>query len=303
MKPRDSLLALLHGGVVLWLALTLVFVTLRVLPGDAVTATFRDTTDTEMNARRAALGLDDHWLTQYARYLGDLLRGDLGHSLTSSESVGQMILSRLGPTLALGLAAFGIMTALGITLGIFSALESPHWLRHLSNNLIVLAQAVPFYVTALLLIHIFTRQFAILPAFGSRTPLHLILPAFTLGFHTAGGVAQVLSINLRDTFRQPYMLTARAKGLPPIDLLDHALRVALLPTLSAIALQAGFLLSGTVVIEVLFVRRGLGNLLFQSVLNRDYPVVQALALLSALIYLSANGFSGIARRLLDPRLR
>jgi peptide/nickel transport system permease protein len=130
----------------------------------------------------------------------------------------------------------------------------------------------------------------------------LILPACTLGFHTGGSIAHVLSFNLRDTYRQYFMLTARAKGLPPADQLDHALRVALVPTLSILALQAGFLLSGTVIIEVMFVRRGLGSLLYQSVLDRDYPIVQALAIFGAIIYLLVNAASNLARRLLDPRL-
>ncbi len=290
----------LYGAFVLWLALTLAFVALRILPGDAVSGTQLDRTQAEIDAQREQLGLDDSITVQYARYLSRLMRADLGTSLITREKVGAMISVRLGPTLALGMAAFGIALLLGTILGFVSSLDTP--LRSLSEAIIVLSQAVPIYVTALLVIYLFSLKLDWLPASGSRSPLHLILPATTLGFHTAGSIGHVLSNSLRDAYTQLFMLTARAKGLPPVDQFDHAIRVAVLPTLTVLALQAGFLLSGTVIIEVIFLRRGLGSLLYQAVLDRDYPVVQALTLLSALLYVTANGISSLGRHWLDPRL-
>lgn len=300
----ESLQALLYGLFVLWIAVSLVFFALRMIPGDAVSTalTQSGSTQEDILARQEALGFDDSWLSQYGRYLSEIIRGDFGTSLVSYQPVTTAIFARLGPTLALGLAAFSVAITIGIILGILNSLDNPQWLRRLTDSIIALAQAVPFYVTALIVIYLFSLKLDLLPASGSQTPLHLILPACTLGFHTGGSIAHVLSLNLRDTYRQYFMLVAKSKGLPPIDQLDHALRVAILPTLSILALQAGFLLSGTVIIEVMFVRRGLGSLLYQSVLDRDYPVVQALAIFGAIVYLLANAASHLARRLLDPRL-
>lgn len=295
-----TLQRLLHSIFVLWISLTLVFVALRVLPGDALSGTQFDRSQAEIEAQREQLGLNDSLLVQYGRYLLDLLQAELGTSLVTREKVSVMIGVRLVPTLSLGLAAFGIATLIGSVLGIISSWNTP--LRPVSDAIIVMAQALPIYVTALLLIYLFSLELDWLPASGSSSPLHLILPATTLGFHTAGSIAHVLNASLRDAYDQPYLLTARAKGLPLIDQFDHAFRIAILPALSVLALQAGFLLGGTVIVEVIFVRRGIGSLLFQAVLDRDYPVVQALTLLSALVYMIANALSNLGHRLLDPRL-
>lgn len=292
----------MYGLLVLWLALTMVFFAMRRLPGDAVTATFLQHTQANIQARQQVLGLNDPLFTQYTRYLKNLLQGNLGYSYVSYESVGTLISTRMTGTISLGLGALGIAIALGALLGIASSLNEPRWLRYISDGFLLWSQAVPFYITALLFIYLFSLKLDWLPASGSSSPLSLILPASTLGLHTAGSIGRVLSMNLREAYQQNFMLTARAKGLPPIDLLDHALRVALLPSISVIALQAGFLLSGTIIIEVMFVRRGLGSLLYQSVLDRDYPTVQVLVLLGALLYMASNAFGNLIRNLLDPRL-
>ncbi|KAB2856196.1 MAG: ABC transporter permease, partial [Anaerolineae bacterium] len=231
-----------------------------------------------------------------------MLHGDLGQSLRYRDGVTTIIQDRIGPTFALSMAAFAVMLLTGGVLGIASIETSPTPLRFLSRGMIAFSQSVPIYITAIVAVFIFSLELDLLPSVGSETPRHLIMPALVLGFHTSGAVARVLSVNLTDAFQQPFMLTARAKGLPPIDLLDHALRVALLPVLRVVALQTGFLLGGTVIIEGLFVRRGLGSLLFQSVLDRDYPMVQALALLAAIVYLLANGLARLGQRVIDPRL-
>lgn len=290
---------LLRGLLVVWLVLTLVFVAMRVLPGDALDATDSATSTAVQQQQREQLGLDKPLLHQYQLYLADLLRGRLGQSFITSENVGAMVLVRLGPTLALGLGSLGVALGLGLLLGVGGLANGI--VGAIANMFLLLSQAVPFYLTALLALYFFSLRLNWLPASGSSTPLHLILPCGVLGFHAASSIAYVLQQNLRDVYQQPYMLTAAAKGLPPLDCFEHALRVALLPTLSVVAVQAGFLLSGTVVIEVMFVRRGLGSLLLDSVIERDYPVVQALAILGALFYLLATSASSILRQQLDPR--
>jgi ABC-type dipeptide/oligopeptide/nickel transport system permease component len=297
-------IGLLRGGLVLWVALTLVFIAVRVLPGDAISAELlgAGASASQVEDEKEKAGLNDPILQQYTHYLRDLAQGDLGRSLMFRDSAARIIGGRIGPTFSLAMAAFAVTLLSGAFLGVMSISVAPTPLRLLSNGLIVIAQAVPIYLTAIVGIYLFSLQLDWLPSVGSETPRHLILPAALLGFHTSGAVARVLSASLADAFQQPFILTARAKGLPPIDLLDHGLRVALLPVLRVLALQAGFLLGGTVVIETMFVRRGLGSLLFQSVLDRDYPMVQALALLATLTYLLTNGLARFAQRLIDPRL-
>lgn len=286
--------------VVVWLATTLVFIMLRLLPGDAVSADEGFVSAGQAEQRRQSLGLDEPLYIQYQTYITDILLGNWGNSWRSDEPVETMIMSRLGPTLALGFGAFAVALSFGLGLGITSTVA---WqpIQAISNALITISQAVPMYVSALLLIYVFSLELKWLPASGSATPLHLILPCGVLGFHAASGIAAVLRSNLIEVYAMPHMLTARAKGLYPIDQLEHAIRLAILPTLSAIAIQAGFLLGGTVIIEVLFVRRGLGSLLFDAVLERDYPVVQALTVLSTLFYMLSISGSRLAQKLIDPR--
>lgn len=290
----------MRGVVVIWVALTLVFIAIRLLPGDALTAVDATTNAERRAQQRAELGLDAPLSTQYARYMGRVWRGDWGQSLVTSENVIDMILVRLGPTLALGIGSFGIALGLGVMLGVATLTHG--LIGHLASGTIIVSQSVPYYVTALLAIYLCSLQLRLLPASGSTTPLHLVLPCSVLGFHTASSIAYVLSQNLKDVYTQPFMLTAHAKGLPPIDAFEHAIRLALLPTLSVIAVQAGFLLSGTVVIETIFVRRGLGTLLLRSVIDRDYPVVQALTILGTMLYTLALASSSLLLRLFDPRL-
>lgn len=299
-----SALGLLRGVLVMWTAVTLVFIAVRVLPGDAISAELlpAGASDAQIEAEKEKLGLNDPLPQQYFSYIVDVLRGDLGQSLRYRDAVTHIIRGRIGPTFALGMAAFAVMLLTGAVLGVTSIETCPPPLRYISRVTIAFSQSVPIYITAIVAVFIFSLELDMLPSVGSDTPRHLILPALVLGFHTSGAVARVLSASLTDALQQPFMLTARAKGLPPIDLLDHALRVALLPVLRVVALQTGFLLGGTVIIEGLFVRRGLGSLLFESVLDRDYPMVQALALLAAMFYLLANGLARLGQRLIDPRL-
>lgn len=299
-----SMVGLLRGVLVVWTAVTLVFLAVRVLPGDAISAELlpAGASDAQIETEKAKLGLNAPLPQQYFAYMGNVLRGDFGQSLRYRDAVTHIIQDRIGPTFALAMAAFAVMLLTGAVLGVASIESSPTLLRHSSRSVIVFSQAVPIYITAIVAVFIFSLELDVLPSIGSDTPRHLILPAFVLGFHTSGAVARVLSASLTDAFAQPFILTARAKGLPPIDLLDHALRIALLPVVRVLALQTGFLLGGTVIIEGLFVRRGLGSLLFESVLDRDYPMVQALALLAAAAYLLANGLARLGQRLIDPRL-
>jgi peptide/nickel transport system permease protein len=185
----------------------------------------------------------------------------------------------------------------GVSLGLMAGI-APWWpVRASAEGVLSLALSTPVYWTATLAIYFFT---IILPMNGDFR--RLILPALVLGFHTAGSIAQVTATSVRESAQQDYVRTARAKGLPDWDVLDHILRVGLLPVVAVIALQLGFLLGGTVITETIFVRRGLGRVLINAVNTRDYPVIQGLVVLSAIVYTVIHFLADTLYRILDPRV-
>ncbi len=291
--------------VVAWLAVSLAFVALRLAPGDALEATMaRGGVDASaIAAERSRLGLDDPLWQQYASYLGGVARGDLGESLVSQQPVAEMIAQNAGPTVALALGALLVAVALGVGLGVVA--PAAPWLavRTVAEAVIALMLSTPAYWTATLAIYLLTVAVPVFPGVGGAGPGAVILPVLVLGFHTAGGIARVTAESVRAAGGQDFVRTARAKGLPELDVLDHALRVALLPVVAVIALQLGFLLGGTVITETIFVRRGLGRVLLLAVDNRDYPVIQGLVMLSALVYTALNAAADVIYRVVDPRVR
>ncbi len=291
--------------LVAWLALTVAFVVLRALPGDAVDATLTHAgvSQEALDARRDALGLNDPLWKQYLDYGVAALRGDLGESLLSGQPVTELIAQNWGPTVTLAAAALLVAVALGLGLGVLAGTGARGGLGLLAQGMASVALSTPVYWTATLAIYVFTVVLGVLPGVGGGGVRHLILPAAVLGFHTAGSIAQVTASSVRASYRQDFVRTARAKGLPEPDVLDHVLRVGLLPVIAVVALQFGFLLGGTVITETIFVRRGLGRLLLSAVDGRDYPVIQGLVALAALSYSLLNALADMLFALADPRVR
>lgn len=290
--------------LVAWVAVTLAFVALRWVPGDALDATLARVgmPEDEIAARREALGLNDSIARQYVVYLVNLLHGDLGESLVSGQTVAQLIGQNLGPTAALATGALLVGTTLGMVLGVVAGVFPWRLGRYGAEAAASLALSTPVYWTATLAIYFFTTWWGILPGIGGGSVRYLILPACVLGFHTAGAIAQVTASHIRAAAGQDFVRTARAKGLPELDVLDHILRVALLPVVAVIALQFGFLLGGTVITETIFVRRGLGQVMLTAINNRDYPVIQGLVALAALVYSLINALADMIYGLIDPRV-
>ncbi|NDJ75041.1 MAG: ABC transporter permease [Chloroflexi bacterium] len=291
--------------VVAWLALTLAFVALRWVPGDAVDATLgrAGLEDAELDARRDELGFNDPVWRQYLVYLGGLVRGDWGESLVSGQPVRDILAQNLGPTAVLAISALIVAAALGLALGVVASLARARMVRAGAQAVISLALSTPVYWTATLAIFLFSAQWGLLPGPGGRGLRYLVLPMCVLGFHTAGSIAQVTASSVREAAGRAFVRTARAKGLPPVpDVVEHILRVGLLPVIAVVALQLGFLLSGTVITEMIFVRRGLGRVLLQAVNNRDYPVIQGVVVLSAVVYSLANALADVLSALADPRV-
>lgn len=276
----------------LWLAATLAFFALRLLPGDAIEAQLRGSGISQeiVDERKAALGLDKPLLWQYSDFLLALLRGDLGISLYGGQTVNEMIAARFPNTLSL--ASFGILLSivLGIVLGFASAKYAVFRL------LVDLSLAIPVYLTA-------TFSLFLLGIYLGGIQQSLFLPVAVLGFHGSGAIARIIASSIQDLEAAPFILSARAKGLSENHIRRvHILKLALLPALPVLASQTGILFSGTVLTESIFGRAGLGILLLDAVMQRNYPVVQAVVILSAAIYLLSNSLADLLSRWLDPRI-
>jgi peptide/nickel transport system permease protein len=281
--------------VVIWLAATLAFFALRILPGDALEAQLLESgASAEVIAqRRAQLGLDVPLIAQYLQFLSGLLRGNLGYSLLNGESVSETIGVRVAPTMILAVSALVIAAGLGFSLGALAGMG-----RGFAKNIISLSLSMPIYWTGTLVIY--AASALSLMGDASQT----ILPIGVLGFHAAGAIARVLQGQVSEILHADFVQTARAKGLRERAVIGrHILRLALLPVVSVIALQAGYLLTGTVITESLFARPGIGRLLVERTLAQDYPVVQGIVVLAAVIYTLVNTLADGIQRLLDPRLR
>lgn len=289
-----------------WLALTLVFVALRILPGDALEAQLVGTgaSEAQIAERRAALGLDQPVGVQYLQMLGGLLRGDLGRSLISGRPVTDMIAEQFGATAALAAGALIVGVGVGLILGASAALAGARIVRLLAAGLIALLLSAPVYWTGTLAIYLFSVGLRWLPSGGDGADMRfLILPWGVLGLALAGSVARLAADGLRGVRAADFIRTARGKGLyPRLIMWRHMLRAAAGPLVALIALQTGFLLGGAVVTEMLFVRRGVGQVLLNAINTRDYPVVQGVVMLSAILYSAAQALGDMAAAALDPRL-
>jgi peptide/nickel transport system permease protein len=292
--------------LVIWVAATLAFFALRILPGDAIEAQLLESgaSASTIAERRAAAGLDAPISTQYFQFLHGLVRGDLGISLLDGRSVSQIILEQLSPTLTLALGALAVAASFGVTLGCLSGLDIGWGISAVSRLIIGLALSVPIYWTGTLAIFLFTVQLGLLPSAGAGRLSHLIMPAAVLGFSIAGAIGQVVQIGIRDNLEADFVRTARAKGLHERTVvLRHVLRASLLPTITVMAAQAGFLLSGVVITEMLFNRPGIGRVLLDATLRQNYPVVQGVVVWSAFAYALVNGLADVLYRVIDPRVQ
>jgi ABC-type dipeptide/oligopeptide/nickel transport system permease component len=285
----------------------LTFAMLHLVPGDPVTAILgRQAVSAErIAALRAQLGLDRPLLVQYASYVGGALQGDFGRSIRSERSVVAMIAEAAPSTLQLALAALLFAIVVGFSLGLLAAVRRNRWPDFLVMTTAVGGISIPSFWLGMLLILVFSVWLGWLPSVASKGDWRgLILPAITLGVAEAAVIARVVRSSVVDALDQEYMRTATAKGLPPLRrLLRHALPNALIPVVTVVGLQAGFLLAGSVVVETVFARPGLGRLAISAVNNRDFPVVQGVVLVTAAAYVVINTFTDLLYATLDPRVR
>jgi ABC-type dipeptide/oligopeptide/nickel transport system permease component len=291
----------------------LTFSILHLIPGDPARillgdmgggAAAGDTSDDAYQNLREELGLNDPLPVQYANYLTDTIQGDFGRSFQTNREVRDSILEVLPYTLQLTVVGLGIAIILGGILGIIAALNRNTWIDSLTMVFSLFGLAMPSFWLGFILIQLFALRWTILPSTGTEGISTLILPSLTLGLVASGVVARLVRSTMLEVLGQEYVTTARSKGLSErIVILRHALRNALIPVVTIVGLQFGGLLSGAVIIETVFARRGIGRLAVDAVLSRDFPMVQGTILVAALGYVLVNLLVDLSYAWLDPRIK
>ncbi|HEY9461079.1 MAG TPA: ABC transporter permease [Paralcaligenes sp.] len=253
---------------------------------------------------RHAYGLDRPLTVQYGDWLWKMLHGDFGMSIYFKTAVGPLIFDKLRTTVLLGLLALCFSLVISIPLGVAAALYKNSLIDRVCLAIAVFGQALPSFFFALLLIMVFAVSWRILPVSGSGTWQNFILPAVALGYYVAPAFMRLIRAGMIEVLGADYIRTARAKGLPARSIIfKHALRNAIIPVVALAAVQLGYLLGGSVVIETIFALDGLGYLAFQSITYKDYPVMQVIVLILSIIYVLLTLASDIANAWLDPRIR
>ncbi|MEY7850647.1 nickel ABC transporter permease [Natrarchaeobius sp. A-rgal3] len=259
--------------------------------------------DAEVAAFRAEHGLDEPFVVQYVSWLSEALRGDLGTSYYTSEPVTTLLLESLPNTLGLAVAAMAVSLLLAVPTGVASAVHRDTWIDRTSQLVALLGVSMPNFWLGYLLILVCSLWLGLTPAAGSGTLAHLILPAITLGTGLAAIVTRLVRTSMLEVLEEEYVRTARSKGVRErLVVYKHALRNALIPVVTIVGLQFGFVLNGAVIVEVVFQRPGLGTLLVDAVFARDYPIVQGVVLLTACVFVVTNQLVDLAYVALDPRV-
>ncbi|MFE9809001.1 ABC transporter permease [Streptomyces sp. NPDC005548] len=294
---------------VLWAAYTVSFLVLDYLPGDPVSAMAGAGADSgqvdpaQLDALRHQYGFDKPVPVQYAEALGRAVRGDFGDSVSTGRPVTSSLADALPQTLQLTGAALLLAVLLGGGVALLATYTTQRWLRQLLLSLPPLGVSVPTFWVGLLLVEVFSFRARLFPAFGNDGLRGLVLPAVTLAIPTGALVAQVLAKSLLTALDQAYVETARAKGAGRVRIhLRHALRNASLPALTVVGLLAGQLIAGSVVVETVFSRDGLGRVTAAAVAAQDIPLVQGVVVFGALIFVSANLVVDLVYPVLDPRI-
>ena len=290
-----------------------VFIVLRLTPGGPAVAMLGQQASPEAVAQlNHQLGLDQPLYIQYLTWLGNALHGDLGRSAFGNQPVSVLIVQRVTPTLELTVLAFIIALVIGMSAGIIAAVRHNSRIDALSSLLAILGVSTPSFWLAILAVLVFSIDLKWLPALGYVSPMtdlgtnlkDMLLPSLTLGVILAAVIMRMTRASMLDTLFQDYVRTARAKGLAqPAVLLRHALKNALIPIVTLLGLQLGGLLSGAVIIESIFSLPGNGQLLVTSIFNRDFPVVQGLVVVIAVVFIVVNLVVDVIYASLDPRIR
>jgi peptide/nickel transport system permease protein len=293
----------------------LVFFAIRLVPGDAITATLGTEAGMLTAAQRVALeryyGLDRPALEQYFVWLGEAVRGNLGFSIRHGQPVGALIVERFPLTLQLTVFAVVIALLIGVPIGVMSALRQDSLLDAAGRALALLGLALPNFLVGTLLIYVLSVYFRVLPTAGDyvsflQDPVknlqQLFFPAFTLGFALSASVMRMTRSSMLEVLSADFVRTARSKGLPMRAVNRHAFRNALIPVVTLLGVEMGYLLGGAFIVEQIFALPGLGRLIVGAVSQREYALVQGGALFIALVVVVVNLLIDLLYAVLDPRI-
>ncbi|MFD2043552.1 ABC transporter permease [Ornithinibacillus salinisoli] len=311
----------------------LTFSLIHLIPGDPARSMLGEkATEDQLEALRQELGLNDPYILQYGRFLSDIVRGDLGESIQSKESIATELLQKLPATVELTIFAMILAIVIGVLAGVIAAVKQYSWFDNISMTGALFGVSMPIFWLGLMMILLFSVTLNFLPPSGRLTTgmelhtitnfylldsiltwnwaafkdvfIHLLMPGIALGTIPMAIIARMTRSSMLEVMKQDYIRTANAKGLKkPIIIFQHALKNASLPVLTVIGLQFGLLLGGAVLTETIFSWPGIGRYVYLAVLGRDYPVVQSTILIIALIFVLVNLITDILYKYADPRIK
>lgn len=301
---RFVALKILGGFVTLFFSATLAFIVSRVAGDPTIQMLGLSATADQIVELKAQLGYDRPMLTQYAEFIGDVYRGDLGVSLFTNDNNLSAILERVPASLQLASLAVLLGVLIGIPVGAFAAIREGSMADRVASILSIVAQSVPIFWLGLMLVLVFSLNLGWLPAGFIGDWRNLVLPVVTLAAIPTARIARLTRATMTSILEEPFVRAAFARGLPRRRVVySHALRNSLLPVVTVIGLQFGILLSGAITVELVFAWPGVGSLATQAVMNRDLPLVQALVVFGAATFVGINIVVDIIYGLVDPRIR
>lgn len=305
---------LIFGIFVLFIMTAFIFIVMRAVPGDVVTLQLANSgaTPEQMEAMKAEMGLDKSILGQLTDWVTNAVQGDLGNSLWSGQEVSQIIVDRLPVTIQLAIMSIILAILIGIPIGVISAVKQNTWMDHFLKIFSVSGLSIPNFWLGLVLLTVLSLALNWIPPLGfqsfAENPLvnfqQMILPAICLAITLSASIVRMTRSAVLEVLHSEFIRTVRAKGAKErIVIFKHALRNSLVSVITLIGLQVGYLLGGTVVLESIFALPGLGSLIFESVLARDYPIVQSAVLVFGAMFLLVNLIVDVMYGWVDPRIR
>ena len=298
--------------VIIFFAMLVLFSLIHLIPGDPVSIALGPRATAEIQAKYAEkMGLTDPFIVQYLKFMWNALQGDLGNDVFTDRSVTVTVLSQMKFTVILALSGLGWAALLGIPLGCLSAVKRNSFLDKFTGVLSVGTIAIPSFVVSIWALLVFAVMFRVFPVIGAGKSgdlldqlWHLILPAFAIGLGWVGYLARIVRASMLEVMETNYIRAAKAYGLPNSAIVyRYALKVAILPTVTLLGVGMGNLLSGAVFAEIIFARPGVGKLIVDMVVTRNFPVVQGAVLLTSILYVVVVTLTDLLAASLDPRVR
>ena len=302
---RKIIERLLLSIPILFGVILLIFIMLRIVPGDPITTMLGEHVDLRTIEKiKVEMGLDKTLYIQFFRYIVNILRGDFGTSYRLNRNVSKTIIEAFPNTLKLALSSALFAWILGISTGIVSAIYKNKFIDRLFMTGALMGVSMPIFMLALGLQYLLAFKFPIFPVSGYDSILSMILPAIALGWNSAGSIARMTRSNLVEVLREDYIRTARAKGLNEADvIISHALKNALLPIVTMMALQLSSMLSGAVITESIFGIAGVGRLAVNAIETRDMPLLQGTVIFTTVLIILGNLLADVLYSIIDPRIR